>query len=79
MVSDKTRIFCFLFYTTCRFVSVFCFLFFLFFCMRCRHFRLHGVKMLCLQEVKRNKLLRDEADFAKDILDTVAIDRLLDA
>ena len=55
------------------------FLFFLFFCMRCRHFRLHGVKMLCLQEVKRNKLMRDEADFAKDILDTVAIDRLLDA
>jgi hypothetical protein len=47
--------------------------------MRCRHFRLHGVKMLCLQEVKRNKLMRDEADFAKDILDTVAIDRLLDA
>ena len=27
---------------------------------------------------KRNKLMRDETDFAKDILDVVAIDRLLD-
>ena len=39
---------------------------------------LHGVKMLSLLEVKRNKLVRDEANFAKDILDVVAIDQLLD-
>jgi hypothetical protein len=39
---------------------------------------LHGVKMLSLLEVKRNKLVRDEANFAKDILDVVAVDQLLD-
>ena len=39
---------------------------------------LHGVKMLSLLEVKRNKLVRDESNFAKDILDVVAIDQLLD-
>ena len=42
-----------------------------------RHFSLYGVKMLALEEVKRCKLARDEADFAKDILDVVGIDGLL--
>lgn len=43
-----------------------------------RHFWLHGVKMMSLLEVKRNKLMRDESDFQKDIMDAVSIDRLLD-
>lgn len=43
-----------------------------------RHFWLHGVKMLSLTEVKRCKLMRDESDFQKDIMDAVSIDRLLD-
>eukprot|EP01051_Picozoa_sp_SAG22_P015090 SAG22_NODE_1924_length_3307_cov_1.297693_2_plen_127_part_00 len=41
-----------------------------------RHFVLHGVKWMALEEVKRMKLARDEADFAKDIIDVINVDAL---
>ena len=41
-----------------------------------RHFVLGGVKWMGLDEVKNMKLSRDEADFAKDIIDVVNIDAL---
>ena len=43
-----------------------------------RHFRLFGIKLMALNEIKRLKLSRNEQDFAKDILDAVRIDQVLE-